>query len=146
MCLPGLDAPLDADEDEVARLTARAMLRSVPPAVPGIPFLSGGMAAFAAPSNLYTLQQQCPDAPWSLSFSYGRALQDSVLKAWAGDEQNVEAAQSQLRELARVNAEAQLGVWNEEHPVPDITRIAVPKHSYADERRGSTTPADLFNW
>ena len=83
MVLPGLDAAMVPKED-VAKFTARSMMRTVPPAVPGIHFLSGGMGAEEATSNLQALQRACPNAPWSLSFSFGRALQDSVLKTWAG--------------------------------------------------------------
>ena len=116
MVLPGLDAAMVPNED-VAKFTARSMMRTVPPAVPGIHFLSGGMGAEEATSNLQALQRACPNAPWSLSFSFGRALQDSVLKTWAGDDANADAAQTLLRELARVNGEAQAGEWNEEHAV-----------------------------
>ena len=147
--------------------------RTVPPAVPGVHFLSGGMGAEEATQNLQQLQHEYPDAPWraaclpprsfatlarppvsrrlhpaarSLSFSYGRALQDTVLKAWQGKPKNIEYAQGLLRELARVNAEAQLGVWNEkDHPSPSTERlIALPKLSYAQERRQEA--ASLFNW
>ena len=89
------------------------------------------------------LGQPCPNAPWSLSFSFGRALQDSVLKTWAGDDANADAAQTLLRELARVNGEAQAGEWNEEHPSPGGGRVLLPKLSYSSERR---KPSELFNW
>ena len=148
MVLPGLDASLaENDPDEVARLTVQTMMRSVPPAVPGIHFLSGGMGAEEATQNLQQLQKVCPQpAPWALSFSYGRALQDAVLKAWKGDPSCVGVAQALLLELARVNAEAQLGTWNEkEHPSPGLGRLTtMPKLSYAQERRQEAT--QLFNW
>ena len=146
--LPGLDASLaENDQEEVARLTVQTMMRSVPPAVPGIHFLSGGMGAEEATQNLQLLQRACPNgSPWALSFSYGRALQDAVLKAWAGKEANVEEAQALLVDLARVNAEAQLGVWNEEHPAAGGGRIQVPKFSYSSERRGESEVKELFNW
>ena len=104
------------------------------------------MGAEEATSNLQQLQKVCPNSPWILSFSYGRALQDTVLKAWQGKPKNIEYAQGLLRELARVNAEAQLGVWNEkDHPSPSTERlIALPKLSYAQERRQEA--ASLFNW
>ena len=121
------------------------MMRSVPPAVPGIHFLSGGMGAEEATQNLQLLQRACPQAPWLLSFSYGRALQDSVLKAWAGQPENVESAQALLLELARVNSEAQLGIWDEEHPDAGAGRPSLPKLSYANER-GAPTARNLFNW
>ena len=148
--------------------------RTVPPAVPGVHFLSGGMGAEEATQNLQQLQHEYPDAPWraacfpprsfatlaqppvsrrlhpaarSLSFSYGRALQDAVLKAWAGRPENAEVAQALLLDLARVNGEAQLGVWNEEHPTPGRERVLLPKLSYSSERREPAAAArDLFNW
>jgi len=144
MVLPGLDATIsENDQEEVARYTVQTMLRSVPPAVPGIHFLSGGMGAEEATQNLQALQRACPSSPWALSFSYGRALQDPVLKAWGGIAENVPVAQELLLELARVNADAQMGVWNEEHPSPGSARVMLPKFSFAEERR---TPANLFNW
>ena len=120
------------------------MLRSVPPAVPGIHFLSGGMGAEEATHNLQALQLACPNSPWSLSFSFGRALQDAVLKQWAGKAENVPEAQALLRELARVNAEAQRGVWDEVHPSPGVGQITLPKLSFSSERQEMST--DLFNW
>jgi len=145
MVLPGLDASFtENDPEEVARLTAQTMMRSVPPAVPGIHFLSGGMGAYEATQNLQLLQRACPRAPWLLSFSYGRALQDAVLKAWAGSPENVDEAQALLLELARVNSEAQLGIWDEEHPSPGAGRLSLPKLSYANER--GAAKRELFNW
>merc|ERR1712146_306464 len=99
MVLPGLDATIsENDQEEVARYTVQTMLRSVPPAVPGIHFLSGGMGAEEATQNLQALQRACPNSPWALSFSYGRALQDPVLKAWGGHAENVPIAQELLLE------------------------------------------------
>jgi fructose-bisphosphate aldolase class I len=146
MALPGLDASLaESDRDEVARLTAQTMMRSVPPAVPGIHFLSGGMGAEEATQNLQGLQAACPNAPWALSFSYGRALQDAVLKTWAGKSENVGQAQALLLELSRVNSEAQLGVWDEVHPDAGGGGSAMPKLSYSSERQ-EVAGAALFNW
>jgi len=151
MVLPGLDAPLgESARESVATHTAKVLKRTVPPAVPGVHFLSGGMGAEEATQNLQQLQHEYPDAPWSLSFSYGRALQDAVLKAWSGLEENVPAAQALLLELARVNAQAQLGEWDEVHPTPSsgglsAGRILLPKLSYSSERP-KTRAADLFNW
>ena len=103
MVLPGLDASLaENDQEEVARLTVQTMMRSVPPAVPGIHFLSGGMGAEEATQNLQLLQRACPSSPWSLSFSFGRALQDAVLKAWAGEADNVRAARPPAERRCRV--------------------------------------------
>lgn len=75
----GLDAE-PAPPAVVADYTVRTMLRSIPPAVPGIHFLSGGMSEEESTQNLQALQEACPNAPWSLTFSYGRALQATTLK------------------------------------------------------------------
>jgi fructose-bisphosphate aldolase class I len=79
LLLSGLDAPTASPAD-VAKYTTRTMMRSIPPAVPGIHFLSGGMSEEESTLNLQALQEACPNAPWSLTFSYGRALQSTTLK------------------------------------------------------------------
>ncbi|KAL3677758.1 hypothetical protein R1sor_020714 [Riccia sorocarpa] len=121
MILPGLDVPTPAPE-EVAKYTVRTMLRSIPAAVPGIHFLSGGMSEEEATLNLNALQAYGP-TPWSLTFSYGRALQSSTLKTWSGKEENWKAAQDRLVALAKANSEAQLGKYTGPHPSPGGTRI-----------------------
>ncbi|KAK9831900.1 hypothetical protein WJX81_006849 [Elliptochloris bilobata] len=122
MILPGLDVPTPAPAD-VARYTVRTMLRAVPPAVPGIHFLSGGMSEEESTLNLQALQEACPESPWSLTFSYGRALQSATLKKWAGKRENWDAAQDILVQLARANGQAQLGRYSGPHPVPGGGRI-----------------------
>jgi fructose-bisphosphate aldolase class I len=119
MILPGLDAPV-ASPEQVAAATTQALARTIPPAVPGIHFLSGGMSEYESSVNLLEMQRAMPNAPWALTFSYGRALQAPVLKLWAADPVgNFKAAQELLVALAKVNAEAQLGTWNgKDHPVP----------------------------
>lgn len=121
MILPGLDVPTPAPE-EVAHYTVRTMFRSVPGAVPGIHFLSGGMSEEEATLNLQALQAYGP-TPWSLTFSYGRALQSSTLKMWAGQEENWQAAQERLVALAKANSDAQLGKYKGPHPSPGGQRI-----------------------
>lgn len=122
MCLPGLDAPTASPAD-VAKYTTRTMLRSIPPAVPGIHFLSGGMSEEESTLNLQALQEACPNSPWSLTFSYGRALQATTLKTWSGKKENVGKAQDILVQLAKANSEAQLGKYKGPHPVPGGGRI-----------------------
>ncbi|GIL50637.1 hypothetical protein Vafri_6767, partial [Volvox africanus] len=122
MCLPGLDAPV-ANPEEVARVTVRTMMRSIPPAVPGIHFLSGGMSEEEATLNLQALNDEAPNAPWALTFSYGRALQATTLKTWAGKESNWAAAQDILVKLAKANSEAAAGKFKGPHPVPGGGRI-----------------------
>jgi fructose-bisphosphate aldolase class I len=125
MILPGLDAP-PASPADVAAFTTRTMRRCIPAAVPGIHFLSGGMSEEESTLNLQALQEADPDAPWSLTFSYGRALQSATLKRWAGAAPGSEqwhAAQAVLVALAKANSEAQLGQFKGPHPVPGGGRI-----------------------
>lgn len=125
MCLPGLDAPAAAPS-EVAKWTVQTMRRTIPAAVPGIHFLSGGMSEEESTQNLQALQEAYPDAPWSLTFSYGRALQATTLKTWAGAPKGSpqwNAAQDILLKLAKANSEAQLGKYSGPHPVPGGGRI-----------------------
>jgi len=118
MILPGLDAKA-ASPAEVAKWTVKVLKKTLPPAVPGVHFLSGGMSEFESTVNLQALQDEEPNAPWSLTFSYGRALQSATLKTWAGEKGNVDAAQKILVALAKANSEAQLGKFKPEtHPVP----------------------------
>lgn len=122
MCLPGLDAPTASPAD-VAKYTTRTMLRSVPAAVPGIHFLSGGMSEEESTLNLQALQEACPNSPWALTFSYGRALQSTTLKTWSGNPDKWDDAQKILVALAKANSEAQLGKFKGLHPVPGGGRI-----------------------
>jgi fructose-bisphosphate aldolase class I len=82
----------------------------VPPAVPGIMFLSGGQSELEATLNLNAMNQS-PN-PWHVSFSYARALQNSVLKTWQGKEENLPAAQQALLKRAKANSDAQLGKYD----------------------------------
>ena len=84
--------------------------RRVPPAVPGIMFLSGGQSEMESTLNLNAMNQT-PN-PWHVSFSYARALQNSVLKTWQGLEENKKAAQDALMVRAKANSAAQLGKYD----------------------------------
>ncbi len=83
MVLPGQDCPQQADGETVAAATLRCLRRAVPPAVPGIVFLSGGQTDIAATERLNAIGRS-GDLPWKLTFSYGRALQDEALKNMEG--------------------------------------------------------------
>ena len=89
--------------EQNALATVTALRRSVPAAVPGIVFLSGGQSEEDASLNLNAINQVPAIRPWALSFSYGRALQQSVLKAWQGKPENLTAAQTELLKRAKVN-------------------------------------------
>jgi fructose-bisphosphate aldolase class I len=110
MVISGKQCPTQATSEQVAELTIDCFLRHVPAMVPGIVFLSGGQSEVEATENLNAVNRL--GGPWPLSFSYGRALQASALKAWGGEPANVEAAQSALLHRARMNALAAAGDWN----------------------------------
>ena len=88
---PGADCKKRESPEVVADYTLKLLKRRVPPAVPGIMFLSGGQSELEATLNLNAMNQK-PN-PWHVSFSYARALQNSVLKTWQGEEKNIPAAQ-----------------------------------------------------
>ena len=110
MVLPGKDCRR-AEPDEVASATLKVLKRCVPAAVPSINFLSGGQEPIEATANLNALNQQAPHAPWQLSISYGRALQQPALQAWQGKTENKLAAQQALLKRARLNHLAMLGEY-----------------------------------
>ncbi|XP_011559432.2 fructose-bisphosphate aldolase isoform X2 [Plutella xylostella] len=97
---------------DVARATLTALLRTVPAAVPGITFLSGGQSEEDASVHLNAINAvEGMKRPWALTFSYGRALQASVLRAWAGKKENIGAAQQELIKRAKANSQASLGKY-----------------------------------
>jgi fructose-bisphosphate aldolase class I len=111
MVLPGRDCPRQVGPAEVALATLRCLRLTVPPEVPGIVFLSGGQADVEATERLNAICRA--GGPWKLSFSFGRALQDSAMKAWKGRLSNVKAAQAALGHRARCNALAVQGRYSE---------------------------------
>ncbi len=113
MVLPGKDCRR-ASPEEVASETLKVLRRTVPAAVPSINFLSGGQTSEEATDNLNAINQAGSDAPWCLTISYGRALQQSALHAWEGNADNKEAAQQALLERARLNHLAMLGEYKPE--------------------------------
>lgn len=109
MVLSGADGP-GASVTDAAYLTVRTLSRAVPPAVPGIVFLSGGQSEEEATAHLAAMNRvKDLPRPWALSFSYGRALQSSTLKAWGGKTDNVKAAQTAFLARAKANGQATLG-------------------------------------
>jgi len=111
MVTPGSDAN-KVSAQEIAWKTVRTLLRTIPGAIPGIMFLSGGQSEDEATDNLNEMNKLTNvRRPWNLSFSYGRALQHSCLKAWLGKEENVAAAQKVFLEKAKNNSLATLGQW-----------------------------------
>eukprot|EP01025_Chloroclados_australasicus_P048512 TRINITY_DN549_c0_g1_i1.p4 TRINITY_DN549_c0_g1~~TRINITY_DN549_c0_g1_i1.p4 ORF type:complete len:130 (-),score=31.95 TRINITY_DN549_c0_g1_i1:585-974(-) len=112
MVTPGADCPKKETPETVAEYTLKGLKRRVPPAVPGIMFLSGGQSELEATLNLNAMNQS-PNV-WHVSFSYARALQNSVLKTWKGEDANVEAAKQALLKRAHANSMAQLGKYSPE--------------------------------
>jgi fructose-bisphosphate aldolase class I len=95
--------------EQNALATVTALQRTVPPAVAGVTFLSGGQSEADATLNLNAINKTPGRKPWALTFSFGRALQASVLTTWKGKTENIKAAQDQLLKLAQGNGAAALG-------------------------------------
>jgi fructose-bisphosphate aldolase class I len=113
MVISGKGSPTQASAEQVAEWTLRCFRETVPAAVPGIVFLSGGQSDEQASENLNAINS-LGEQPWVLSFSYGRALQAPALKAWGGKSENVEAGQSFLALRARCNSAAVAGRYSAE--------------------------------
>ena len=113
MVISGKKAAKQASVQEVAEATVRLLRETVPAAVPGIAFLSGGQSAEVATEHLNAMNKLGPH-PWELSFSYGRALQDPALLAWKGEATNAEAGQSALYQRSRCNSLARAGAYTPE--------------------------------
>ncbi|XP_036402237.1 aldolase a, fructose-bisphosphate, b [Megalops cyprinoides] len=111
MVTAGHSCPHKYTPQEIAMATVTALRRTVPPAVPGITFLSGGQSEEEATINLNAMNQ-CPlHRPWALTFSYGRALQASALKAWGGKKENGHACQEEYIKRAMNNSQAAVGKY-----------------------------------
>ena len=110
MVISAKSCPVQASPQEVAERTLAILKRTVPAAVPGIAYLSGGQSDELATEHL-DLMNKLGGGPWALSFSYGRALQQSCLKAWRGAAANVPAAQAALAHRARMNGLAATGQY-----------------------------------
>ncbi len=112
MVLPGKESPPKAAPEVVARATLEVLKRTVPAAVPTINFLSGGQSPVEATANLNAMNAMAPHAPWVLSFSYARALQDDAMRIWAGKSENVRAAQGAFGKRVKMNSLARHAKWN----------------------------------
>ena len=114
MVISGKKAPQRAGPEVDAETTLRTLRRHVPPAVPGIAFLSGGQSPQEATLHLALMNRIGAPLPWALTFSYGRALQDTALKAWGGASANVAAAQKEFGKRAKLNGLAAAGRYTAE--------------------------------
>jgi fructose-bisphosphate aldolase class I len=119
MVIAGKKSAKQASVAEVAERTVKLLKACVPPAVPGIAFLSGGQSDEDATAHLYAMNAGHPDLPWALTFSYGRALQAAPQKAWGGKADNVAKAQAAFAHRAKMNGLAATGKWN-----PDLEKKA----------------------
>lgn len=131
MVTPGQSCAKKVSPKEIARATVTALQRGVPVAVPGVVFLSGGQSEVDASINLNAINQYHGKKPWPLTFSYGRALQASVLKAWQGKEENLKNAQKVFFTRARANGTAALGKYEGEDATSTKSEsLFVAKHTY----------------
>lgn len=114
MVTPGHESPeyKTTTPEQIGEATVRALQYTVPPSVPGIMFLSGGQEEEEASINLNAINRHPGKKPWSLTFSYGRALQHSAIAQWAGKQENVAAGQAAYFKRAKANSEANLGKYN----------------------------------
>ncbi len=113
MVVSGDQCPEQAGAEKVAPMTLQTLSRTVPSAVPGIVFLSGGLSEIQATDFLNEMNKLGPH-PWEISYSFGRALQASALKAWAGDPNNLKAGQRAYAHRARCNGLARTGDYSAE--------------------------------
>jgi len=111
MVIPGKKSPDQASPARIAEATVRTLKRQVPPAVPGIAFLSGGQSPTEATLHLSLMHAAGP-LPWALTFSYGRALQEDALKAWGGKPSGVAAGQQAIATRAKFNGLAATGEYS----------------------------------
>jgi fructose-bisphosphate aldolase, class I len=114
MVLPGSDCPVQDSVEAVADATVRVLLKTVPHAIPGVAFLSGGQSPELATARLNAMHVQYPKTPWAVTFSYSRATQQPALDLWRGKDENVEAAQKALYHRAKLNGLAQRGEYKPE--------------------------------
>ena len=117
MVRPGVNSGSPFDSVKLGQLTVKALQQSVPASMPGVVFLSGGMSEVEASMALNEINKVEGNKPWYLTFSYGRALQASVLDAWKGSKENTKAAQDALLLRARANGLATLGKYTNEEDV-----------------------------
>lgn len=132
MVTPGASCPKKYTPEQCAHATILALSRRMPPAVPGVVFLSGGQSEQEAMMNLNAINLAKGKNPWTLTFSYGRALQSSVLAKWKGKKENSSAAQEQLLRLAQGNGAAAQGKFDPNIHAKDVSgqSLFVADHAY----------------
>lgn len=131
MVLPGAQCTKKYTPEQVGQATVTVFQRTLPIAVPGVTFLSGGQSEVDATTHLNAINAYKATKPWGLTFSYGRALQASVLKAWGGKSENVGAAQKVFLHRAKCNGLAALGKYTGEDAAGAASEsLFVADHQY----------------
>ena len=131
MVLPGASCTKKYTPEQVAEATVTVFQRTLPVAVPGVTFLSGGQSEIDATTHLNAINAYSGKKPWGLTFSYGRALQASILKTWGGKAENVKAAQDAYIHRARCNGLATLGKYEGEEAAGAAAQsLFVADHQY----------------
>jgi len=131
MVTAGMSSPIKYTPEQVALATVTALRRTMPPAVPGVTFLSGGQSEEDATVHLNAINKVPLTKPWALTFSYGRALQASVLAAWKGKSENIKAAQQELLKRAKADGQAALGQYTGDAAgAAGEQSLFVPDHKY----------------
>lgn len=131
MIVPGAESGSKASAKEIAERTVATLARTLPAAVPGVNFLSGGLSEVEASEYLNAMNQpEVGPRPWNLSFSYARALQSSALKTWAGKDENFPAARRVFLHRAKMNGLANMGQYRREEDVKTSESLYVKGHTY----------------
>ena len=131
MVLPGHDCPIQYTPEQVGEATVTVFQRTLPVAVPGVTFLSGGQSEVVATTHLNAINAYSAIKPWKLTFSYGRALQATVIQVWNGRQENVKAAQDAFLHRARCNGLASVGRYEKESNASAAAKdLHVTNYSY----------------
>eukprot|EP00753_Platysulcus_tardus_P008036 PLAT15567.1.p1 GENE.PLAT15567.1~~PLAT15567.1.p1 ORF type:complete len:379 (+),score=212.76 PLAT15567.1:64-1137(+) len=130
MVRPGTDWEGECTAADIAAATVRVLQHTVPVALPGITFLSGGMSEAEATRALDAINKLDAKKPWALTFSYGRALQATVLSVWKGEDENIEAAQAALLLRARCNSLAAKGEYDPSAETADAADVSLHVKDY----------------
>lgn len=130
MVVPGAESGVKATPEQVAVYTVTTLARTIPPALVGITFLSGGLSEVQASEYLNAINKVDLPRPWRVTFSYARALQSSALMAWGGKEEGVAAARKVFLHRARMNSLAQLGKYQRAEDDKESKSLYVKGHVY----------------
>eukprot|EP00917_Polyrhabdina_sp_WS-2016_P013577 GHVP01029750.1.p1 GENE.GHVP01029750.1~~GHVP01029750.1.p1 ORF type:complete len:358 (+),score=68.95 GHVP01029750.1:1075-2148(+) len=130
MVCPGQGCSKKYSAEEIALATVTALRRTVPPAVPGITFLSGGQSERDASKHLHAINLIEGPKPWRLTFSYARALQGSTLLCWKGEDKNLSKARSVFLSRCIANSNASTGTYNEQEDEATAKSLFVKDYSY----------------